>query len=431
MNHEQRPDQPHQRPTPPPTFYGQTPPPAAGPGAGPGAPESEGERTATFGQPWGSPYPPAAPAAPTAHRSRGLGVGLAVGALVLGLAGGFGGAAAYDRLAADEQPTAGTPQASRVVDQGTSSSADGTVEGVAQQVLPSVVRIDVAGTSGAGSGSGIVLSSDGQILTNEHVVSGAGEDGRIRVSFADGTRADARVLGTDPLTDTAVIAAEGVTDATPATIGQSANLQVGQQVIAIGSPFGLDATVTSGIVSALGRPVNVGSTATPGNSTTYPAIQTDAAINPGNSGGPLVDLSGSVVGINSSIRTASSGTGQGGSIGLGFAIPIDEILPIVEQMKAGETPTHARLGITVTDASSSESDLVGALVSDVSRDEAAGRAGLEAGDVIVRIDDAMVDSGDDLVATVRSYRPGDEVEVTYVRDGEEQTVTLTLGSDAD
>ena len=149
-----------------------------------------------------------------------------------------------------------------------------------------------------------------------------------------------------------MIKAAGVSDLTPATIGKSANLGVGEGVVAIGSPFGLDATVTSGIVSALDRPVNVGSD-DEGNSTTYPAIQTDAAINPGNSGGPLVDMTGAVVGINSSIRTAASqspfggSSQQSGSIGLGFAIPIDEVMPIVDQMATGETPTHARLGIRI------------------------------------------------------------------------------------
>ena len=185
------------------------------------------------------------------------------------------------------------------------------------------------------------------------------------------------MLGTDPLTDTAVIKAEDVSGLTPATIGQSANLAVGQGVVAIGSPFGLDATVTSGIVSALARPVNVGADGE-GNTTTYPAIQTDAAINPGNSGGPLVDMTGSVIGINSSIRTASGAVQQeAGSIGLGFAIPIDEVMPIVDQMIAGETPTHARLGIQVTDASVPQgaqpgenlqpTDEVGARVREITR----------------------------------------------------------------
>ena len=177
-------------------------------------------------------------------------------------------------------------------------------------MLPSVVKINVSGSEGSGSGSGIILSSDGEILTNNHVAAIAGDGGTMSVSFNDGSTAKASVVGTDPLTDTAVIKAEGVSGLTPATIGKSADLKVGESVVAIGSPFGLDSTVTSGIVSALNRPVDVGSDGD-GNSTTYPAIQTDAAINPGNSGGALVDLDGNVVGINSSIRTASSSRGRG------------------------------------------------------------------------------------------------------------------------
>ena len=231
-------------------------------------------------------------------------------------------------------------------------------------MLPSVVKIDVTGNGEAGSGSGIILTADGTILTNNHVVEVAGEGGTIKVDFSDGTSADAEILGTDPLTDTAVIQAQDVSGLTPATIGKSANLGVGEGVVAVGSPFGLDATVTSGIVSALDRPVNVGSD-DEGNSTTYPAIQTDAAINPGNSGGPLTDMTGAVVGINSSIRTASSQTSeQSGSIGLGFAIPIDEVMPIVDQMAKGETPTHARLGLQVGNPQTG--DDAGAVVREVS-----------------------------------------------------------------
>ncbi len=306
---------------------------------------------------------------------------------------------------------------------------------VAADVLPSVVRIDVRSGQEGGSGSGIVLSSDGQILTNEHVIAAAGEGAEITVSFADGSRAAATVLGADPLTDTAVIQAEGVEGLTPATIGSSSDLQVGQSVVAIGSPFGLDATVTSGIVSALDRPVGVASDAS-GDATIYPAIQTDAAINPGNSGGPLVDTAGNVVGINSSIRTSGSTSGSaGGSIGLGFSIPIDEVLPIVEQMAAGETPTHARLGISVSDAAIVEGQsgaeaVIGALVREVGEGSTAASAGLEADDVVVRVDDTMITGSDSLVATIRSYRPGDTVTLTFVRDGEEQSVDLELDTDA-
>ena len=315
------------------------------------------------------------------------------------------------------------------------AAAEGSVEKVAQAVLPSVVKLDVAGAQGQGSGSGIILSSDGQILTNDHVASLAGEDGEITVSFSDGTKATATVLGQDPLTDTALLQAEDVEGLTPITIGKSGSLDVGEEVVAIGSPFGLDSTVTSGIVSALDRPVDVGSDGQ-GNSTVYPAIQTDAAINPGNSGGPLVNMSGQLVGINSSIRSTGSGVGgEAGSIGLGFAIPIDEVLPIIDQMKNGETPTHARLGITVADVSpqagSGAEVTEGAQIEEISNGSAAGSAGLESGDVITRIDDTHITSSDSLVATIRSYRPGDDVEVTYLRDGDQKTTTLTLDSDAE
>ena len=189
-----------------------------------------------------------------------------------------------------------------------------------------------------------MLTADGRILTNNHVVEMAGQGGSIRVDFNDGTHTTGKVVGTDPLTDVAVVQAEDVSGLTPAQMGESSGLAVGQQVVAVGSPYGLDATVTSGIVSALDRPVDVGSDGQ-GNVTAYPAIQTDAAINPGNSGGALVDSAGRVVGINSSIKSNAT-SGEAGSIGLGFAIPIDSVTPIVEQIVAGETPTHARLGVT-------------------------------------------------------------------------------------
>jgi putative serine protease PepD len=389
-------------------------PPTAAPTAPPTAPQ---------------PAPPSAPRARSRGRA-GLAAAVLVTSLVAGGGAGFGGAALWDgtqeESSSTSTPTATTP----VVDQGDTPAAEGSVEAVASAVLPSVVTIRVAGQQGEGSGSGIILSSDGTILTNNHVVEVAEGGGDVRVYFEDGTSAPAQILGTDPLTDTAVIKAEGVTDLAAATIGQSANLDVGQDVVAFGAPFGLDSTVTSGIVSALDRPVNVGSDSE-GNSTTYPAIQTDAAINPGNSGGPLVDMSGAVVGINSSIRTASQGTGaSGGSIGLGFAIPIDEVMPIVDQMIAGETPTHARLGIQVGDAGTAAEGAAGALVREVSPGSTAADAGLQQGDVITRVDDRAITDADSLVATIRSYRPGDEVEVTWQRDGEEQSATLELDSDA-
>lgn len=382
------------------------------------------------------PAPAAAPTAPPARGRKGFAAAVVAASLVVGGAAGFGGAAAWSALDDDPASSGNDPAVttSQVVDTPEGELEPGSVQDVAETVLPSVVRIDVRSGQGGGSGSGIVLSSDGQILTNEHVIAAAGEGADITVSFDDGSRASATVLGSDPLTDTAVIQAEGVEGLTPATIGKSEDLRVGQAVVAIGSPFGLDATVTSGIVSALDRPVGVASDAS-GDATIYPAIQTDAAINPGNSGGPLVDTFGNVVGINSSIRTSGSTSGAGGSIGLGFSIPIDEVLPIVEQMAAGEEPTHARLGISVSDAGITEGQsgaeaVIGALVREVGEDSTAGAAGLETGDVVVRVDDTMITGSDSLVATIRSYRPGDTVTLTFVRDGEERSVELELDTDA-
>ena len=377
--------------------------------------------------PWGNPAPPPAPQRDPRKRRTGLAAAVVVTSLLVGGGAGIGGAALWDATTDGASSSAqADPVSTATVSQTDTPAAEGSVEAVAQEVLPSVVKIDVTGARGSGSGSGIVLTADGTILTNNHVVEVAEGGGDIRVSFDDGTSAEAEILGTDPLTDTAVIQAADVSDLTPATIGKSANLGVGEGVVAIGSPFGLDATVTSGIVSALDRPVNVGSDDA-GNSTTYPAIQTDAAINPGNSGGPLVDMTGAVVGINSSIRTAASQLGssqQSGSIGLGFAIPIDEVMPIVDQMAKGETPTHARLGIRITD------DTAGARIEDVTAGSTAEDAGIEPGDVITSIDDRRITGADSLVATIRSYRPGDEVTVTWTRDGQEQQASVTLDSDA-
>ena len=350
--------------------------------------------------------------------------------LVLGGAAGVGGAAIWTSTHDDVQSS---PVLTQTGGSTAQTAATGSIEKVAQSVLPSVVMINVAGPSGEGSGSGIILSRDGKILTNNHVVALAGSSGGLSVSFNDGSHASAKILGTDPLTDTAVIQAEGVDNLTPATLGHSSSLQVGQGVVAIGSPFGLDATVTSGIVSALNRPVNVGQVSQ-GNSTVYPAIQTDAAINPGNSGGPLVNLAGEVVGIDAAIQSATNGStgGEPGSIGLGFAIPIDEVLPIVQQMIKGETPTHARLGIGVENAASGAGAQItdGAKISEVNNGSAAANAGLQTGDVITKIDDHLITSSDGLVAIIRSYRPGEKVTVTYDRGGDTHTVRVTLDSDA-
>ena len=419
-------------------------------GRDPGAGDLDGSQTEATRSLPSYPAPlgqaPYAPVPPPPRRGRALTAGVLVGALFLGGAAGVGGAAAYEAFTDDG--TTGTSNNSSEPYEATKTAVveDGTVEKVANAVLPSVVKVNVTGQSGSGSGSGIVLSEDGKILTNNHVVSGAG-NGSISVSFNDGTTKRATIVGTDPLTDIAVIEVEDATDLTPASLGKSGELKVGQTVVAVGSPYGLNATVTSGIVSALNRPVSVSTeqeqTPSPQSpfgepqtqpqdlSTTYPAIQTDAAINPGNSGGPLVDLSGRVVGINSSIRTASSGigSGSGGSSGLGFAIPIDEVLPIVNQINNGEKPTHARLGVSVSDVTGNTL-AQGALLRSVEDGGAAADAGLKPGDVITKVGDQVIDGSESLVATIRGHRPGEEVEITYVRGDKTETVTADLGSDA-
>jgi putative serine protease PepD len=398
-------------------------------------------------RPYAGQPPPSAPAGPppatrpSDKRSRRVvfAGSLVAASLLVGGGAGVGGAAAYtqwhDDGATAHTSGAATPTAARVVDTPSSPAANGSVQAVAAKVLPSVVKIEVSGSQGAGSGSGIILSSDGQILTNNHVVELAGDGGTLRVTFNDGSHADAKILGTDPLTDTALIQAESTSGLTPATIGTSGDLAVGQGVVAIGSPLGLDSTVTSGIVSALNRPVDVGSDGQ-NNSTVYPAIQTDAAINPGNSGGALVDLNGNVVGINAAIATAGQSVGgESGNIGVGFAIPMDEVMPIVDQMANGETPTHARLGVSVgVAADQGQSGLEtdeGAQIQEVNSGSTAENAGITKGDLITKVDDHLITDSDSLIATIRSYRPGDQVTVTYERGGETKTAQLTLDSDSE
>ncbi len=395
------------------------------------------------GQPYGPPQPGGQAPPPPPRRARGLSAAVLAGALVLGGLAGVGGAATYDALVDNDGGTTGSSgpfQATR-----NAAVKDGTVEKVASTVLPSVVKVNVTTSQGAGSGSGIVLSKDGKILTNNHVVTGAGDGGSLSVTFNDGTSKKATVVGTDPLVDIAVIQVQDPPDLKTAALGKSGDLEVGQTVVAVGAPFGLNATVTSGIVSALNRPVSVSSPQeqSPQDpfggapqqqgadlSTTYPAIQTDAAINPGNSGGPLVDMSGRVVGINSSIRTASSGaSGPGGSIGLGFAIPIDEVLPIVNQISQGEQPTHARLAVTVSNASGQAASQ-GAVLRSVESGGPAAKAGLRPGDVITKVDGQVIDGSESLVATIRGHRPGESVEITFVRGGKTDTTSADLGSDA-
>lgn len=386
--------------------------------------------------------PPAFPQSPLAAEPRRGGRVVAVALLVgvlAGAAGGVGGAALLGlNSTATAVSMAGAP-APLTASHGTDTAAQpGSLEAAAAAALPSVVKIYATTPTASGSGSGIVLTEDGDILTNNHVVEPAAANGKLAVSFSDGTTATATIVGRDPLTDLAVIHASTAASLRPATLGDSDSLDVGEPVVALGSPFGLESTVTTGIVSALNRPVITAGESSGDPATVFPAIQTDAAINPGNSGGPLINLSGQIVGINSAIKTDSITTGvQSGSIGLGFAIPINDAVPIVEQLRRGDTPTHARIGVTVGNATDAVGLPDGALVGAVEARTAASRAGLRKGDVVTKLDDHLITDADSLVATVRSYRPGDTVTLTVTSStqdgtstGDTRAVRVTLGSDA-
>ena len=300
----------------------------------------------------------------------------------------------------------------------------GSVEQVAQQVLPSVVQLQVRGAQVVGEGSGVVLSSDGTILTNNHVVDTAAGDGEITAVLQDGRQVATSIVGRAPTFDLAVLRAQGVDGLTPVRLGSSDSLVVGQQVVAIGSPLGLSGTVTTGIVSALDRPVRAGGQGS-GQDTVLNAVQTDAAINPGNSGGPLVDMRGAVVGINSAI--ASTGA-QAGSIGLGFAIPITQAQRVANELITDGVATQAVLGVT-TPSGEAVSEAGGARVNEVVPDGAAAAAGIRPGEVITRVDDRVIESGDALVAAIRSYPPGSQIEITLGgRGGGARTVPVTLGT---
>jgi len=379
----------------------------------------------------GSSAPPSPP-----RRGRRAVAVLAVAGLMAGAAAG--GALLAVNLDDDDAgtPTSSLSPASPAV--GNQDDApDEPLSQAAAAVLPSVVSITFESNAGAGTGSGVIISSDGQILTNNHVVAQVADGGQLSVTFSDGSEADARILGRDPATDLAVIQAEDVSDLTAAKLGSSADLHVGDTVLAIGSPLGLDGSVSAGIVSALDRSITLsndepqspfdnggGLQTTP--SAVIDAIQTDAAINPGNSGGALINADGEVVGINTAIASLAGGGGvgsQGGNIGVGFAIPIDSARSIAEQLIDNGEVTHAFLGVRIADAENGE----GAVVGQVDEGQPAADAGLEQGDVITKVDDTEITSGSDLTSAIRSHQPGDTVTITYTRDGDEKTAEVTLG----
>jgi putative serine protease PepD len=384
-------------------------------------------------------------------------VSAALAALLV--AGGVGGVVGYE-AASSGASGGGSSVLAGTSDSSSSSSPTapaGSVESVAQKVLPSVVQLRGA----SGEGSGIVISADGLILTNAHVLeagqaqqqqqSQGGLGGllggeqqapqqqgapQLQAVFQNGQVAPVQVVGTDATADLAVVRASGVSNLTPVTLGDSGALQVGQGVVAVGSPLGLSGTVTSGIVSALQRPVATGG-AQSGQATVIDAVQTDAAINPGNSGGALADMNGRVVGITSAIASLGSSSGgggggqQSGSIGLGFAIPINQAKRIGDQLATQGFANQAVLGVGVAqDQTGGAPTETGATLGSITPGGPAASAGLKPGDVVTKIDDRLIDDGDSLVAAVRAENPGAQVTLTVQSaGGQPRQVPVTLGTE--
>ncbi|MDP9797552.1 putative serine protease PepD [Catenuloplanes nepalensis] len=363
------------------------------------------------------PVPP--PQSQPGDRRFGRFAATAAAAVVLALAAGTVGAVTANAMD-DDTPGVNTTNTANgepapVVDRSSLAS-------IAAAVQDSVVSI----TTDTGEGSGVVLTEDGYILSNNHVVGGA-QGGRVTVVFADGTKAEAQVVGTDARTDLGVVKAEGVSNLTAAKFGDSAAVKVGDTVLALGSPLGLQGSVTAGIISAKDRTIQVageeeqspfGGGQQQAGQSIAGLLQTDAPINPGNSGGALVNTNGEVIGINTAIATSGQGSG---SIGLGFAIPSNKAKEVSEALKTGQKVSHPFLGVSLTEAEGG-----GALVSSVSDDSPAQKAGIQRGDVITQIDGKAVNSSDDVITAVQAGKVGQQMTVTYKRNGSEKTATATL-----
>ncbi|MGZ8750057.1 MAG: S1C family serine protease [Pseudonocardia sp.] len=372
-----------------------------------------------YGPAYGAPTAtlPAAAAPERTKQGRGLGAVAAVGLVAALLGGGIGGYVGYESARGASTGTSAGVLAEPLPPADPNATPLSPVEAIAARVLPSVVQLQVEGLRGAGEGSGMVLSADGLLLTNNHVVEAAANGGRVVALFQDGTSAPAQLVGRDPSSDLAVLRAQGVSGLTPVTLGNSDSLRVGQQVVAFGAPLGLGGTVTTGIISALNRAVSVGQESGASEATVLSAVQTDAAINPGNSGGPLVDMQGAVIGINSAIATTGA---QGGSIGVGFAVPVNQAKRVAEELERTGRATRAVLGVALsTDGRTSN----GATISQVTPGGPAEQAGLRAGEVVTRVDDRLVTNGNELVAAIRDHAPGDRVTLTV--DGRRVEVTLS------
>ena len=346
---------------------------------------------------------------------------LAAAALLIGGVGGLVG-----RLTAEVGTLLNDPGATLAQSEPAIQRPAGSVAAVAARVLPAVVSLEFRVGDQGGFGSGVVIDSHGYVLTNNHVVAPAATvpQSTLEAVFSDGTRLPARIVGRDPKTDLAVVKVQ-VANPTVAQLGRSSLLKQGDSVIAIGSPLGLAGTVTSGIVSAIDRPVRLESEGSQGNAV-IDAIQTDAAINPGNSGGALVDATGAVVGINTAIRTLGASEG-GGSIGLGFAIPIDTARMIAQELIRTGHYQHAELGINAASVTDGRSD--GARVQNVQQGSAAAEAGILENDVITKVGNRVIGSADALTVAIHERAIGERVPISLIRDGRPLVVTVTLKSD--
>ncbi len=400
------------------------------------------------------PLSPIADAAPVRKTSTGMLVATVLAAALFGGAAGIGGGYLGASLA--QAPQSGTIAGPGTVTVNNPGSVNETTA-IAAKVLPSVVTIEVSGTTDAGSGSGVVISSDGYIITNTHVVTleGAVEDARLRVTTSDGRLFDATIVGIDPVYDIAVIKLDAPGGLTPIEFADSSALNVGDTAVAVGAPLGLSNSVTVGIVSALNRSISIASSAVPdsgnrqqpdddddsfgfrfpGQQTSRTAerisiavIQTDAAINPGNSGGALVDSAGRLIGINVAIATTGSGS-EAGSIGLGFAIPSNIAHRVASEIIEHGSATHGLLGAMVQSASAVEGTTVaGAYIAEVVPGGVAEAAGLAAGDIVTNFNGVPITSANDLTAQVRAAAAGSVASLTYVRGGFSRTIEVTLGT---
>jgi putative serine protease PepD len=416
--------------------YGSAPYGSSGPASAPYSGSTEplwGTSVPAGDSTWGYPTDTIGGDDKPGHRNRSLlatvGAALAVALVAGGTAGYVAGRSADDGALLDPSASLGTGgSASQTV-----SRPPDSVPGIAARVLQNVVSISVESPSGSGTGSGVVLRSDGYIITNNHVVDAAANGGRVTVSFngAESVEVPASIVGRDPETDLAVIKVQTSKKLNPASLGRSRDLVVGDPVIAIGSPLGLAGTVTTGIISALNRTVNVPGESG-GRTPLFNAIQTDAAINPGNSGGALVNAQGQVIGINSAIATLGGGLGgdAGGSIGVGFAIPIDEARSVAEELIRTGKATHPAIGVQALTSTADAGGRAGALVRTVIPGGAAQRIGLRAGDIITAVDGTQVSSVDDLIVAIREHKVGDSVTLTYYRGGAKQTAKATLQDNA-